>query len=75
MKDVIEVELRVRPVIDLSGWIAARACACSDHDGDVLAWYLDVALRGGPVDTGRSPRSNMLSYNVMQVRDLPCSRR
>lgn len=75
MKDVIEVELRVRPVIDLSGWIAARACAYSDHDGDVLGWYLDAALRGVPLDTGRSPRENMLSCNVMQVRDLPCSRR
>jgi hypothetical protein len=47
----------------------------TDSDNDVVAWYIREIWRGLPMDTGRSPRENMLSYNVMFVRDLPCSYR
>ena len=83
MRENIEVEIRVRPIIELPEWIAAaRACVQqgdtdndSDSDNDVIAWYIEEVWRGLPMDTGRSPRENMLSYNVMFVRDLPCSYR
>jgi len=41
----------------------------------VLMWYIEARYRGyPPIDDDRSPRSNLASFNLMQVRDLPCTR-
>lgn len=42
-------------------------------DADALVWYLDARITGLPLDPQRSPRENMLSYNLMQVRAFPCT--
>jgi hypothetical protein len=76
MRENIEFEIKIGPVISLSEWIATVRDGIDERESaDIFAWYVSTLCRGVPMDADRSPRSNMLSYNVSFVRDLPCTSR
>jgi hypothetical protein len=76
MRENIEFEIKVGPVISLSELIATARDGIDERESaDIFAWYVSALCRGVPMDADRSPRSNMLSYNVMHVRDFPHSSR
>ena len=62
-----------KPIFDTAKWIeASREVA---DDSDAFMWALDMRYRGVPLDETRSAHDNLMSFNLMHVRDMPCTPR
>jgi hypothetical protein len=44
------------------------------REPDALDWLLMMCRQGMSIDPTRSAYDNMMSSNLLQVRDLPCTR-